>query len=89
MEKALESLKQLPQGYKKQQFDFFFDKQVILGNKRYKLHVDYLFPQKLLLNFFVDGSKCYYLEETILGHFYKRMLLEPRYKSSYCVDRFN
>ena len=23
MEKALESLKQLPQGYKKQQFDFF------------------------------------------------------------------
>ena len=34
MEKALESLKQLPQGNKKQQFDFFGEKKSILGDKR-------------------------------------------------------
>ena len=34
----LESLKQLPKGPKKQQFDFFGEKKIILGDKRLILY---------------------------------------------------
>ena len=34
MEKALESLKQLPQGNKKQQFDFFGEKKKVFWETR-------------------------------------------------------
>ena len=37
MEKALESLKQLPQGHKKQHFDFSGQIKIVLGDKRLKL----------------------------------------------------
>ena len=36
MEKALESLKQLSQGHKTQQFDFFGETKLILGDRRLK-----------------------------------------------------
>ena len=49
----LESLKQLPKGPKKQRFDFFGEKKIILGDKRlilYQLTMYFFFPSQDIKN---------------------------------------
>ena len=54
MEKALESLKQLPQGHKKQQFDFLGETRIILGDKR---NTEQMTPPEKLKFFFTFNLK--------------------------------
>ena len=55
LDKATESLKQLPQGHKKQQFDFFEETKIILGDKR--LEIKYEVQQNTINNFDLSLTK--------------------------------